>query len=321
MLFQHSNAKHYNQHLTRNHQQGVVIVVALFIVALVATIAYVMMARLERDTRRTMLLSRDTQAEMYSQGSVMWAMDQLRNDWEKRKANQPVDATPIKSPIKNEGSYQIASTIYDMQARYNLNNVTTPEAQADFKRMLKAVIPKISEQQAIQIAQALNDWISLNSQQNEFSKYYLQLPKPYRPGHQPMLSTSELRLVKGVTADIFNALKPYITALPPPTVINFHNASAEAMVTLNSSMTLEAAKMVEQLCRTAPPVSTQAFLNLDVVKNHHIASEKITVTSSYFLVETNVTIENQHNVLYTLLERTTNAQQASVRIVWQSKGI
>jgi type II secretory pathway component PulK len=51
----------------RKEQQGVVIVIALFIVALVATMAYAMMVRIERDTRRTSLILRNTQAEFYAQ--------------------------------------------------------------------------------------------------------------------------------------------------------------------------------------------------------------------------------------------------------------
>src|SRR5258708_1218566 len=121
MLFQPSQVRLHSSHPSRSHQQGVVIVVALFIVALVATMAYVMMARLERDTRCTTLILRDTQAEFYAQGSIAWAMDQLRNNWEKQKPNQLVDITPITSPVMNENGYRIVSTIYDMQARYNLN--------------------------------------------------------------------------------------------------------------------------------------------------------------------------------------------------------
>ncbi|MBV9575373.1 MAG: general secretion pathway protein GspK, partial [Gammaproteobacteria bacterium] len=100
-----------------------VIVIALFIVALAATMAYVMMSRLERDTRRTSLLLHYTQANFYAQGSIVWAMDQLRNNWERQKTNKLVDEIPIKSPENVMNGYKISSTIYDMQSRFNLNNL------------------------------------------------------------------------------------------------------------------------------------------------------------------------------------------------------
>jgi general secretion pathway protein K len=304
MLFQQTHIQRACDHsLSLKRQRGVVIVVALFIVALVATMAYTMMARIERDTRRTSLILRDTQAELYAQGSIAWAIDQLRDNWKKQKAKQAVDETPIKSAILSEKGYQISSTIYDMQSRYNVNNLTTPEAQLDFKRLLRAVMPILREQQAQQISSAISDWVI----------------------NRPMVSTSELRLVKGMTAALFNSMQSYVVALPSSaTMINIQNASAPVLVTLGDNMTLEAAAIaVKQLDEIKPLTAIEDFLNLDVIKNHAIADaeKKITLVSEYFLVETEVAIEKQHIVLYTLLERVTERRKPVINIIWQSKGI
>lgn len=124
----HHQMRHRFPHLPRrNSQQGVVIVVALFIVALVATMSYVMMSRLARDTRRTELIVHDSQAELYAQGSILWAKDQLRNDWIKQKKDKRIDELPLKSPVNNVNGYSIISTINDAQGKFNLNNVSKPE--------------------------------------------------------------------------------------------------------------------------------------------------------------------------------------------------
>lgn len=295
--------------------------VALFIVALVATMAYVMMARLERDTRRTGLLLHDTQASFYAQGSIAWAMDQLRNDWERQKANKLVDDIPIKSPENEFKGYKISSTIYDMQSRFNVNNLTNTESQAGFIRLLQTVEPSLSQQKAQDMTHAVVDWITPGQQQNEYSKYYLGLPTPYRAAHRPMLSSSELRLVKGMTPTLYNALEPYVMALPTSLPINVQTAPAPVLVILSPSLTLDAAKAIEAARKQNPFTSTQAFFNLDIVKNHHIAAGNVTVTSQYFLVETKVAIDAQTVVLYTLLERIANDSNVSVNILWQSKGI
>ena len=313
-------ASRYISSSAARQQSGMVIVVALFIVALVATMAYVMVARVERDTRRTMLIVRNTQAEYEAQGSIAWAIDVLRNNWERRVPNKPVDQFPLTSPVMKEGRYQIVSTIYDMQARYNLNNVSKVETQQDFIRLLQAVLPKLPHQQAQQITRALVDWIMPASEKSVFAEYYLNLPMPYRAPHKPMASASELRLVKGVTAEIYQALQPYVTALPPPTQLNVQTMSAPAMVTLSTTMSLQAANAVENLRRTMPLPTTQAFLNLDVIKNHHVEANKVTAISQYFLVETKVSIEKQQAVIYTLLMRSTKDQKTAISIVWQSKG-
>lgn len=303
-----------------NTQQGVVIVVALFVVALVAAMAYVMMARLERDTRRTTMMLRDIQAQYYAQASVDWAVDQLRRHWEVRKSNQRVDQFPLSSPVNNENGYQIISTIEDMQARFNINTLVKPEQQKSFKHLLKALQPNLSEAQLNQITQAIVDWIAPSAQQTEWLRYYAGLSSPYRQPHRPMFSVSELRLVKGVSAGLYNALRPYVTALPSDVAINVQTAGAAVLLTLNQAMTWDTAKALEQTCRANPPLSVEAFQNLSIVKNHGVTADQVTVVSNYFLVRTEVTIENQHVVLYTLLERRLKGDKVSVIVIWQSEG-
>lgn len=323
MLFQRNPSVHHRhlQCLSHKRQEGVVIVIALFIVALIATMAYFMMSRLERDTQRTRLILRNVQAELYAQGSIAWAQDQLRDDWEKQKPNQLIDVTPIQSPVDEEKGYKIKSTIYDMQARYNLNNLINATSQDDFRRLLQALDPNLSEEKARDITRAVVDWISPNAQQNEFSHYYLTLPLAYRAAHRPMLSVSELRLVKGMTSALFAALEPYVTTLPEATVVNIQAALAPVFVTLSSHLSLETGKAIEQIRSQTSFVSTDYFVNLDIIKNHPIDQQKITVVSHYFLVETTVAIEKQQLVLYTLLERMIKDKKTIIQTLWQSKGI
>ncbi|TAK75187.1 MAG: general secretion pathway protein GspK [Gammaproteobacteria bacterium] len=281
-------------------QQGVAIVVALFIMALVASMAYIMMARLSRDTQRTTLILRDTQAAFYAQGSVAWAIEQLRRDWENQKPDQLIDKLPMTSPTNTINDYHISSTIEDMQARFNLNNLNDTEAQTSFKRLIQSVAPNLSEEKIQAIVNAVVHWITLGS----------------------MVSVSELRSVKGITPAIYHALQPYVTALPEAAaLVNVQSAPAPILAVLSPTMNLEAGNAIMALRSTSPFVSMQQFLNNDIVKNHPISAQKVTVVSSYFLVVTNVTIEKQQLVLYTLLERATKGDQLAINILWQSKGI
>lgn len=297
------------------------IVVALFIVALVATMSYLMLARSARDTERTLLLIRATQAELYAQGSIAWAMDQLNQNWVRKKPNQIIDNMPMESPVNVINGYTISSKIYDMQARFNVNNLTDNNAQINFKHLLMVTDPKLSAESAQQIILAIVDWISPVTQENEFSKAYLQLAEPYRAAHRLMVSASELQLVRGITPALYAALKPNVIALPETTLLNVQTAAAPALTTLGVDISLESAQAIEQVRREIPIVSPQIFAGLDVVKNHQIAADKITVNSSYFLVATDVVIEKQHALIYTLLQRLANGDKATLRILWQSKSV
>jgi len=301
-------------------QEGVVIIIALFIVALVAAMSYMMMARLARDTQRTSLLLRNAQAELYAQASVYWAVDQLKNNFSQQKPDQLIDQVPIKSPPNDQGGYHIESTIYDLQGRYNLNNLSTPQAQADFIRLIKAVQPKISIDDATDIAKAVTDWVTPNKN-TSFDKYYEGLASPYRSAHHFMLSSTELTLVKGMTPQLYSALQPYITALPITTKINVMTADAPVLMTLAPTMTMEIAEAVIAARQATPIVSPDRLSKIDQIKNNNIDPSNIAVSSSYFLVVTTVAIEKQQLLLYTLLERTGSADKPIVTIILQSEGI
>ena len=306
--------------MSRKSQQGVVIIMALFIVAIVAALSYVMMARLDRDTTRTRLLLRDTQAEFYAQGSLQWAINQLQDNFEKQKPDQLTDVLPIKSPVNEVNGYKISGVIYDIQSRFNLNNLSSPDAQPDFVRLLQAVDPSLQATKAQDIARAVTEWVTPVSQQNEFTKYYLeQQAPPYSAGHRLMASASELQLVKGMTPALYHLLQAYITALPVVTPVNVQDADAPVLVSLSPGMTMETAESLVQARAQSPITSTQAFQNLDLIKNHPVPTEKTITVSSYFLLETTVTVEKQKLVLYSLLERAVSSNKSAIKVLLQSK--
>lgn len=304
-------------------QRGVVIVVALFIVALVAAMSYIMMARLERDTWRTTLILRDVEAESYAQGSIAWAQDQLRNNWEKQKKDQLIDRVPIHSGVNEVNGYKIESTIDDMQSRFNLNNLGTAEGQASFARLLKACLPQQNEEARRQLIRAVADWITglKTQQQDEFLDYYLEQPIPYRSAHRKLVDVNELRLVKGIDQKIFAQLRPYVCALPNiKTKVNIQTAAMPVLMSISSQMTVEGAREIMDYRKASPITSFTQFAQSKVAKKYAITAENAAVASDYFLVETKVTIEKQHIVLYTLLERLANETQPVITTLWQSKG-
>ncbi len=279
-----------------------------------------MLSRLTRDTRRIELISRDVQADLYAQGSVIWAKDTLRNNLENKKPDRLIDVLPIKSPENTENGYHISSTIYDMQGRFNLNSMDKGEMQAQFIRLAHLVMPKVSTSQLLEISGTIADWVSAGKQSSELSEYYRNLPIPYRPSHRPMASVSEMRLVKGMTPEIYAALLPYVTALPTTALLNVQTAPAPVLASLGPTLTLENGRAIELSRKQKPFTSTSMFTSLPILANNQVKATNITVNSDYFLVETTVTMEKQRLVLYTLLERSQKNGKPAVNIIWQSKG-
>lgn len=304
----------------KNKQSGAAIVVALFVVALVAIAATAMLTRMQQDVRRTELLLNATQATLYAEGSVDWAVDQLINDWKAQQQQQLIDKTPIKAPTKKMGNATIDSTIYDAQGFFNLNNLTEPSYREVFSRLLKIIMPKMSNNDIQNMTLALSAWIAAGGTANQFDDYYSKQTPPYHSSHRVMTSMSELRLVKGMTSALYAALSPYVIALPTTTTININNASAPVLMSLSPTLTPEGAKSLTQTTQQAPFATTQLFLGSDIVKNNPFPESKITVISNYFLVKTHVNIGDQSVILYTLMQRDVKNSQATVTILWQSKG-
>lgn len=303
---------------SRSKQSGVVIVVALFIIAIVASLSYVMMARLERDIDRTNMLLHNQQAEDYAQGSIAWAIDTLQTNACEQRPYKQIDILPITSPESTMNGYKIKSTIYDAQARFNLNSITNKEQAEFFKRMVAFFDPEMSAKDIAKLTIALAAWINPQDDE-ELSKYYLSLPKPYRPAQMLMQHASELRLVKGMTPVLYQRLQPYIIALPVADAkLNVQSMPAELIANLSANMDLKTAQAVIAFRKEGLFNTVEDFTELAIIKEKSINPDIIQANSSYFLVETKVNFQQQHLVLYTLLER---EQEGKVKTLWQSKGI
>lgn len=300
-------------------QRGAAIIVALFVVSLVAAAAVAMIVRLSIDIRKTELLQHTGQSELYAQGSIAWAMNQLIYNIQHQKPKQLTDKTPIYSKTDKVDGYEISSIIEDEQGKFNLNNLVNQDAINNFVRLIHAVEPDLSLTNVNKIVEATRNWI-LPSSATELDSYYQKQTPAYQAPHRPMVSVSELRLVRGVTADIYTHLLPYITALPVVTPINVNNASVPVLMSLSANMTNESAAAILNHLHQSPAIAPEDFTNFDIVKNNSTPAAQITVVSSYFLVKTNVTVGQQHTAIYTLLGRVTKGNKPTIIVLWQTKG-
>ncbi len=305
-------------------QRGAAIIVALFVMSIVAVISVMLMSRLLMDVEHTALWLRDAQNGFSVSGSVDWARETLGNDWRRRVPNQVIDRTPIKSPVDQENHQLISSEIEDAQGRFNVNNLVDTKSQEQFVRLLKTIAPTLSDAIAQNITDAISNWIS-PSGDNKQDDYYAKCHPPYRAAHRLMASISELRLVQGMTRDLFLALSPYVTALPESlTPININNASIPVLMSLDPSFTLDTADGIVKRVKTLPFVCVADFAALDFMKTHPVQTERLTVESHYFLVKTNVftaKLDDSERVFYTLIQRKEQNGRSEQMMVWQSIGV
>jgi general secretion pathway protein K len=221
-------------------QQGVALVTALLVVSLATVAAIAMATRLQVDMRRTGNLLHGEQAYAYAMAAESWAQVILIRDIEDSEYDYlGEDWATALPPIAVEGGF-VSGNIIDLQGRFNVNNLVDEAGQpveselAYFKRLL--VMLKLDET----LAPALLDWIDPDIDATfpdgaEDDTYLLAEP-PYRTANRPLVSVSELRLVKGYTPEVIAILEPHITALPELTVINVNTATAEVLEALHDEL-------------------------------------------------------------------------------------
>ena len=286
-------------------QRGVALITALLVVALATVAAVAMASRQQLDVRRTANLLDGDQAYAYAQAVEGWARMILNRD-DTKEVDALDDAWAQRLPPISVPGGQIDGFISDLQGRFNLNNLASADGQISevdlqyFIRLLRAL--QINETLAL----AVVDWVDQDFEtrfpDGAEDDYYLGTDLPYRAANHPFQSISELRLVKGVDAEVWNALAPYVSALPERTSLNINTAAAPLLQALHEDLSPQIAEQLVETRGEAGYDDFNVFLQQDVFAGKEMAVN-IGVVSQYFLVRAEVTIGTARSRLFSIAER------------------
>jgi general secretion pathway protein K len=304
-----------------SRQRGAIaIITALAIVAMASVAAVAMTHTLQLSIRRTSNILVTDQGILYSLGSEAWSRGMLIRDLQdkdhKKYDGLDEDWAEVLTPKDVEGGKVAAKTI-DLQARFNLNNLyLAKEASQEekesaelqlalFQRLLSAL--DLDES----IAQATADWLDENIDplfpDGAEDNTYLGADQPYRTANHRMVNVTELRLVQGVTAEVYEKLIPYITVLPESTPININTADPIVISALHADLNQGSAEQLIDDREENPFKETQAFIEAmkGLLEENKVNSEEIgpviSVTSRFYQLETEVRMENDRQMLRSLL--------------------
>jgi general secretion pathway protein K len=293
---------------------------------LVVTIATLLAVHLAWETsldlRRTEGMMVWDQAQQYAFGAESWAGDWLRKDLQEDGGTSfdNLDenwAQPLQLPIDGgmmEGALQ------DMQGRFNLNNLVNAQGEKNepvveqFQRLLETLQQQNDGPQfdAAQISAAIVDWIDDDSDP-EFSgaeddTYTSRIPS-HRAANFWFTSPSELLAVEGITREIYTALAPFVSALPPPSKINLYTAPEAVIQSLGKNISaVDAAAWIEdrgkEQCVDAGALPIQIEEGL---------RNLVGCASSHFGLHVHVRIGTTDLYMYSLLQRNGEAVVPLVR--------
>ncbi|MCW8919198.1 MAG: type II secretion system minor pseudopilin GspK [Gammaproteobacteria bacterium] len=303
--------------MSGRRQGGVALINALLVVALATSVAVAMVSRQQFDIRRTGNLLQAGQAGLYADGVEVWASQVLRRDrQENRRDHREETWATILPPMPVAGG-SIAGYIDDLQGRFNLNSLVVagqpdPEAVAQFQRLL-AVLREGNPAQAprlsLELAAVVIDWIDAD-QEITFpggaeDETYMRHEQPYRTANGPLHSPTELLLLEGVDAQLYQLLRPHVTALPvegaPGTRINVNTATPEVLRSLVEGMSPGDAEALIEGRGAEGYADVAAFLAQEALAGRALQAERLTVASEYFLVVGQVQFgalsQQRHSVL------------------------
>jgi general secretion pathway protein K len=291
-------------------ERGVAILMAMVILALAAGITSALLWDRSLSVHRTSVIAAQRQAWQYDLGAEAWVEQILKRSAGK---NDTLDSNWAQRlpPLPVQGG-AIVGGVEDLQGRFNLNDLigkngkTDPSALAALKHLLEIL------QIEPDIANAIADWTdaddNVTSPGGAESGYYASLDPPYAPANGRFYSVTTLRLVKGVTPEVYARLAPYVAALPQTTALNINTATAPVLAAVIPDFSLAQAKGI--VARRGK----NGFQSIDQFKSE--VQRKITfplaLKSTYFLLKVTTTIGSTQLSLYSVIFRNDQGQVQSI---------
>ena len=295
--------------LNNKRCKGSALVSALFIMTLIAIAATAMSTRLRLDIYRTQLSINSDKLYLASQAVMIWTFDQLSAK-DLRLVALDERGKVMDYPKKFESIYPntiLKGEVFDLQARFNLNNLQDKKYQTIFYNLLENRLPKSDTIEPRDIVEAIINWISPyqpDAGRNRYFSYYMTRKPAYYPGYQLMQDVSELRSVFGITPDIYKMLVPELTTLPEVTPLNINTASKSMLQALGSGMT---DSQIEEIIRARGKKGIKDLAPISPILNLlNIPKELITLQSTYFLNVAHAWANDMHLTVYTIIKRFKN---------------
>ena len=311
----------------RAQQGGVALITVILISAVIILMVFAMTEQQVVDARRSSNMNERYQAYLFAEWAEGWAKRVLLEDAKSGSVdNQQEDWTTVIPPFEVDGGF-ISGRIIERNGCFNLNTLVdaTGVAQPDdidrYKRLLLALGLEIG------LADSAVDWLDKDSQPSfphgAESDYYARLDPAYAIANQAFVSSSELRAVKGYDAEVMEKLATYVCALPVHnSKINVNFAAPPVLMSMTAGVTqalaeeiIEARDQLQQGIATKSGfASMQELYDVPGMKALLAAQSGLqtqldaaySVSSNYFLLQTDTSFSRADMVVYSLLERGSN---------------
>ena len=329
--------------MQRNKERGVALITALIITTIAVSLAAMVMYRQQIQIRLSSNIGHLEQAYLYVNGMEDWAgtilektylkhnnYDSLKDDW---YAGGKLITLPIDGGVMN-------GQIIDLQGRINLNSLLRPippkqppAKKGEPKKPQKPDIAKITRVRLTELikqidstedmgppenfAEIVKDWIDKDeingnikpggegSGSGAESPYYQSLEPAYYSANTPMVSPTEVRLLKNINKDIYKKLLPHISTLPITlaTPINLNTADKVVLKSIGFDNDAISKLLEERDKNPFESIKDATLTDLLGKLGGNFSKDDLDVKSNYFLLRGSVRINNARVFINSVLER------------------
>lgn len=286
-------------------QRGIALLIALLTVALAAVLIAGLLDRGELALSRTRNAIRGEQAEAYAQGLEAYAARVLIKDADQGNDDNNTDLWAMPMPPEAVPGGTIRASMRDLNGCFNLNNLASRTAATAWQKMFGRLLSVRGVDPSVQTA--VLDWLGApgSGDINTTDAYYLAQPVPSRSARRVFSHVSELRLVRGVTSDVYARLAPYVCALPPGSLLNVNTASVPVLQALgtNTLSQAQAENLWENGQATYDNTFRQVWTNRGIAIDPGLSDHEIGTRSSYFLARSDIELDGVPFTFFSVIQR------------------
>jgi general secretion pathway protein K len=225
-------------------EKGVALLITLMILVLIVSLVWEVF-HLGARAAQTGAYGRDSiRAELLAEAGIAAARIALREDENDNDYDTLDEIWSRPAPPIDLGEGTIRVVVEDEERKINLNDLVLPKGNATDDVRL-AIFRKLLEILEIDpsLADAIVDWLDNDDTPRvggAESGFYLSLPFPYGAKNDFFDTVDELRLVRGVTEELFEQLRPFVTVYSPGTAdqesgkINLNTAPKQILMALSA---------------------------------------------------------------------------------------
>ncbi|WP_131670277.1 type II secretion system minor pseudopilin GspK [Pseudomonas parakoreensis] len=314
---------------SQSNQQGMAIISALLIAAVVAVIAAGMLTRQSVSTRALEADQQRVQGRWLLHGGLEISRQLL---WDARQRDP---LTRLDQPWAQRLNAQgFEGRLEDEQGKFNLRNLVAnervDEAQVQaFQRLCELIgisaglSQRISQRVISSYPYLLNPQIAENTtSKNAFDSGRATSPnasrKPQHPKLPMLRSVDDLRSVEGVNDAVIGKLAPYLTVIPATTWLNGNTATAPVLAAYVPGLSLERAQaLINERDAGRWFINRGDFVNRLRMPNLELTSVKVGITSDWFRLRGEARREQRRVSLDALLHR---SEERLPQVIWSRVG-